>query len=218
MPAILFDFDGVLVDSEPMHEAALLAAVREVGMGFTHEEYLARLMGFGDYDCFRALAASHGRVLTPADHVDLARRKWKHAEAAISAGEVKPYAATIALLREASQHYPTAICSGALRHEIEAILEQFGARHLVQTLVTADDTARSKPDPAPYFCTCERLGIAPRECVTMEDTPKGIASARAAGVRVVGVCHSLPAERLAAADLVVTSTADLSIPRLLALL
>lgn len=157
-------------------------------------------------------------MLTPAEHADLARRKWRHAEAAIAAGAVKPYAATLNLLREASQHHPTAICSGALRHEIEAILDQLGARCLVQTLVTADDTPRSKPDPAPYLLTCERLGVAPGECVTMEDTPKGIASARAAGVRVVGVCHSLPAERLAAADLVVNSTADLSIPLLLGLL
>jgi beta-phosphoglucomutase len=218
MPAILFDFDGVLVDSEPMHEAALLAALQEVGMGFTHEEYLTRLMGFGDSDCFNAVAAMHARTLTPADHTDLARRKWKHAQTAISSGAVKPYDATLELLRDASQALPTAICSGALRHEIEAILDHLGIRQFVRTLVTADDTPRSKPDPAPYLLTCRRIALPPTDCITIEDTPKGVASARAAGVKVIGVCHSLPADRLGQADLVVSSTADLSLNRLLSLL
>ncbi|HYE60530.1 MAG TPA: HAD family phosphatase [Phycisphaerales bacterium] len=218
MPALLFDFDGVLVDSEPMHEAALLAALNEVGMTFTHEQYLAKLMGFGDFDCFNAVAAMQGRTLTSDDHADLARRKWTHAQRAIAAGAVKPYDATINLLREASQSLPTAICSGALRHEICAILEQLGVAHLPRVITTADDTPRSKPHPAPYRLTCDRLGIPPRECVTIEDTPKGIASAKAAGVRVVGVCHSLPAERLSEADLIVNSTADLTLSQLLQLL
>lgn len=216
--AILFDFDGVLVDSEPMHEAALLAAVREVGMDFTHEEYLTRLMGFGDFDCFNAVAARDRRTLTPADHANLARHKWTHAQAAIAAGAVRPYDATVSLLRAAAASHPTAICSGALRHEIDAILSQLGVAHLPRVITTADDTPRSKPDPAPYLLTCERLGLPPRRCVTMEDTPKGIAAARAAGVKVVGVCHSLPADRLREADLVVASSAELTVDRLLSLI
>jgi beta-phosphoglucomutase len=218
MPAIIFDFDGVIVDSEPTHEAALRAAVREVGMELSPQEFSERFLGFGDREIIENLWKDQGRHPTEAEFAHLAGRKWFYIEQSIRAGTIPAYDATIGLLRQASAGYPMAICSGALRHEIEAILTQLGVRELVKTITTADDTPRSKPDPAPYLLTAKRLGLKPSECVTIEDTDKGIASAKAAGVRVVGVCHSMPAAKLRQADLVVNSSADLTIERLLSLL
>jgi beta-phosphoglucomutase len=218
MPAIIFVFDGVIVDSEPVHEAALRAAVREVGVDFSHHEFEERFLGFGDREIVENLWKDRGRQPTEAEFAHLAARKWFYIEQAIRAGEIRPYAATVNLLREVAAKFPMAICSGALRHEIEAILTQLGVRELVKTITTADDTPRSKPDPAPYLLTVKRLGVPAGQCVTIEDTSKGIASAKGAGVKVVGVCHSMPVGRLRQADLVVGSSAELTIELLLSLI
>jgi beta-phosphoglucomutase len=217
MPAVIFDFDGVIVDSEPAHEAALRAVVRELGMDFSAREYAERFLGFGDRDILERVFADHSQVMSEGDFERASARKWEHFERAIGAGAIPVYGASVELLTRAAGRGPVAVCSGARRREIEAILARIGVRDLVMHIVSADDTARSKPDPAPYELVVRRLGVRASECVAIEDTDKGVASAKGAGVRVVGVCHSMGAERLRGADLVVGSTEELSVERLLAL-
>jgi beta-phosphoglucomutase len=219
MRSIVFDFDGVLVDSEPLHEFALRAAVQKVGMDFTPEQYRTRYLGFDDRDTFQIVAEDHSRALSVTELTLLTDAKREHINQSIADGKVRPFPGSLELLRAAAAAGPIAVCSGARGHEIEAILKRLEARGLVTVLVSADDVARSKPDPEPYLLTAARLGVDARSCVAIEDTTKGVRAAISAGCRVAAVCHSMTAAELSAAGAhtVVETISELSVARLQAL-
>lgn len=214
--AVVFDFDGVIADSEAAHERALLETVRSVGMGFTHEQYRSQIIGFDDREAYPAIARLNGREMDPAVAGVLAEQKRLELERMIAAGEIPACPGAIDLARQAALVMPIAICSGALGSEIRLMLRAFGAEALFPVITSAEEVARAKPDPAGYRLTAERLGIDPARCLAIEDTPTGIRAALDAGYGlVVGVCHSLPARELAAAHRVIASTAGLSLAKLL---
>lgn len=218
--AIVFDFDGVIVDSEPMHEGALLEAARSLGMSFTHERYVHGYLGFDDRDTWRAIAKDNGRTLSEADTARLNELKWIAVQRAMERGEPRAFPGSVELIRAAAARGPVGLCSGARRHEIEPILRRLDVLACFRTIVTADDVAVAKPDPAGYRLTAARLGCTADRSpgaapVAIEDTLKGVKAARAAGYRVVAVRHSLPEAVFDEADLVVNSTAALSVEDLL---
>lgn len=206
--AVIFDFDGVLVDTEPLHERALRETVARVGMGFDHAQYLARYVGFDDRDTFRAVARDHARVLGEEEIAALVDAKWGTMREIIEAGLVKAFPGSLELVHAAAEEVRAGrlrgvgICSGATRREIELIVTRLlgqapGAKGSpFQTLVAADDVKVAKPNPEGYLMTAARLGVEPGACVVLEDTPRGIAAARGAGMRVVGVGHTFDVGRL----------------------
>lgn len=215
MDALILDFDGVVADSEPVHERAIAQAALALGVRLTHADYTTRVIGLDDRDTFRVLAQMARRELAPDELASIVRAKQESVLAMIDAGEVRLFPATVALAREAhAAGIPVAICSGAARVEIERILKREGLRELFRVVVTADDVAQAKPDPAGYRLAAMRLEVRPERCAAIEDTPRGIRAARSAGLKVVGVCHSLRAEELGEADLVVKSSEELSIEML----
>ncbi len=217
MKAVVFDFDGVIADSEPVHEEAIRVALGRLGMGLTHEEFLRHCLGVGDRLCLRNVAAAQGRAVTDAMLDGL--MEVKHAEflRLVGGGRVKGYPATAELMRRAGAAGPVGLCSGSLRRSVEPVLRRLGLLECLGAVVTADDVPKPKPDPAGYLLAAERLGAAPADCVAIEDTPTGIAAALAAGLRVAAVCHSLPAERLAGAHRIFESTARIRLEDLRAL-
>jgi beta-phosphoglucomutase len=218
MPAIIFDFDGVIVDSEPMHEAALRATLRREGMDFTPEDYRAKYLGFDDRDICLEVARAHDRMLSDVDLARLMQLKCVESSSAIARGMTPPFQGSVELFRAAAGAGPVAICSGARRQEIDAVLAKLGIAGLARVIVSADDVARSKPDPASYRLVVSRLGLRAAECVAIEDTLWGVQSAQGAGVRAVAVCHSMTAAELALADRVVGSIGELSVEDLLGIL
>lgn len=212
MPAIVFDFDGVIADSEPLHEDALRFAARTAGMDFTHERYLAAYVGLDDRDCFAAIAADHGRVLEAEALRALHRAKAERFAALLRTAPVRTFPGVAELARAAAAEGGAAICSGALLSEIAPMLNALGLRGVFGIIVTAESVARAKPDPEGYHLAVARLGRDARDCVAIEDTPKGIAAARAAGLRVLAVTHTLARGELGEADAVVESLAGL-LPR-----
>ncbi|MEM9167802.1 MAG: HAD family phosphatase [Planctomycetota bacterium] len=214
--AVVFDFDGVIADSEPAHERSMLDAAAELGLSFSPREYRETIIGYDDRDAFRVVAQMRGRTLTAAEAASLADDKQRRFEAMLAAGEVTLFPGSAALVRSAAARAPVAICSGAIRSEIEPLLAQFGLEGLIRTIVSADDVPVAKPDPAGYRLTAERLGVPTDRCVALEDTPTGIQAARGAGyARLVGVCHSVSAEELGAVDLVAPDTGSLTADDLL---
>jgi beta-phosphoglucomutase len=215
---IIFDFDGVLVDTEPLHEEALRAAARELGMHFSSERYWSAYIGMDDRDTLALIAADNGRELSDKGIRQLARAKWQAMQKIIAAGRVAPYAGALELLEAARRASHIAICSGARRREIDCILAKLAVPS-VPVLVSADDVGRSKPDPESYTLTVKKLADVPRQCVAIEDTVRGVQSAKAAGCRVVAVGHTLPVDTLAAAgaDAVLPRIGDLRLDQLLAM-
>lgn len=206
--AIVFDFDGVIVDSEPGHARAIAVAVAGLGMTFRHEHDFGRYIGRGDRECLHEIAAENGRELSPRDMDLLVQAKAEAFMAAARSGLVRPYPGAVELIRAAAERGPVAVCSGSVRGVVEPVLGILGLRQVLGAVVTCDDVTRNKPDPASYLLAAERLGIDPRQATAIEDSPTGIKAARAAGYRVVGVCHSFSAERLAEAHQVHAKIAD----------
>jgi beta-phosphoglucomutase len=209
LQAVIFDFDGVIADSEPLHLRVFQEVVAEQGVVLTPEEYYSTYLGFDDAAAFRAMADAKGLRVDGGRLARLMARKTEIFQARVRAGDVLfPGAADC--LRTLAAACPIAIASGALRHEIELILDGAGIRPLVPVIVAAGDTARGKPAPDPFALAVERLAdhagrpLAPGRTVGIEDSHWGLESARGAGLLTVAVATSYPAEALDA-DLVLAS-------------
>jgi beta-phosphoglucomutase len=214
MQGLVFDFDGVVVDSEPLHEAALLGAVRALGMDFTHRQYVEEYIGYDDRDVLRAVSRDCGKTVSPIDNARFHDLKKSAFLDVIAKGGVRPFPGSVELIRAAAKELPIAVCSGARLHEIVPILDLLGVRQFFKTIVAADDVERSKPDPAPYLLTADRLGISSSQLVAIEDTPTGIQSAISAGYKVAGVGHSVELSQLGLATRAFTSIAEISLETL----
>jgi len=210
--AAVFDFDGVIVDSEPLHFRALRDALRTEGVEITEEEYWTSFLAYDNRGAIRRALELHDE---PVDE----ERVERFAEHMVTRfaeliPEIPVYAGAAELVRSLAAEMPLAIASGARHDEVDAILRSVGLHDAFVTVVGAEDAPRTKPDPAPYQEALRRLvahnvDLSPADCLAIEDTMPGIASARGAGMTVVGVAHTYPAEKLRAAHRVVDSLVDL---------
>ncbi len=200
--AVVFDFDGVIANSEPLHFRAYRDVLVERGLTLTERDYYDRYLGYDDIGAFRAIAGDNGTTFTEADIADLVARKAVRLEALEKAQSVLFPGAREAILRMAAA-FPVAIASGALKPEILRVLDHEGLRDVFPIVVSAEDTPASKPDPAPYLLAVEHLkvrvpGLVPTECVAIEDSVWGLQSARTGGLHTVAIEHTYPAADLVA--------------------
>ncbi len=217
LKAVIFDFDGVIVDSEPLHYRAFQKVLKPFGLHFSFDEYLEYYIGFDDRDAFKEAFRQEGRELSGGKLSELIGSKSMVFEEIVRK-DIKPFPGAKGLVREVANHgIPMAIASGALRNEIELILKMLSLRAFFKVIVSADRVTRSKPDPETYKVAVEELkkdlgleSLEPELCVAIEDTPAGVQSAKGAGLRVIAVGHSYNLEDLADADCVVERLADLS--------
>lgn len=207
--AIVFDFDGIIVNSEPVHYDAYQAVLKPKGLGFTWHDYEELYMGFDDRDAFREVLKRAGRNFTEAEIADLVAKK-----AAIFPSlsvNAAPFPGVVELIRAASREVKVGLCSGALRSDIDPVTARLGITACFQTIVTADNVAASKPDPSCYKLALQNLGIKnPARCIAIEDTPAGIAAARGAGMNVLAVANSHPSAHLTEATRIVDTLLGLT--------
>jgi beta-phosphoglucomutase-like phosphatase (HAD superfamily) len=208
-PATIFDYNGVLVDDEEVHLAAFRDVLGPLGIELSEKDYWERYLGFDDAGAFRAVLADNGRAASEAEVAGLIEAK-RPCYLERARGSLRGFAGAAELVRRRARTGPVVVVSGALRDEIALGLSVLGVADAVSTIVSAEDTQRSKPDPEGYF-----LGIAALErlsgrdaavrAVVIEDSLAGIEAAKSAGLTCVGVGHSYPLEALtrAGADLVV---------------
>jgi HAD superfamily hydrolase (TIGR01509 family) len=207
--AILFDFDGVIVNSEPLHFDAFRLTLAKEHIDLSEEEYYKELIGFDDKGAFRHVFQKHGRELDPKTFLRVMTSKSEAMMEVIHQRRYEALPGVEELVRGLWRHYPLAICSGALREEIEAMLEGVRLRDCFPTIVAAEDVSVGKPDPMGYLMTAklvsERAGrkLEPKDCLIVEDAPSVIQSVRAAGFCVLAVATSYVEEELAAANYVV---------------
>jgi beta-phosphoglucomutase len=206
MRAVIFDFDGVLVDSEPSHYRALRDALAEEGIVIDTDEYARHYLAYTDRECIRVAFERHGHAYEAERVERTALRKAALFDALLA--EVPFFDGARDLVAELGRSRPLAIASGALSAEIEHILTAGGLREACAAGGAADHVARGKPHPEPYLTALERLrahkpDLTPAECLVFEDSVAGIAAGRAAGMKVVGVAHSYPKEKLQSAHRVV---------------
>ena len=207
MIAIVFDFDGVLADSEPLHLASLQEVLSALGVTLTREDYYASFLGYSDEEVFRRVAVRHGWTLGEDQLAALVAQKSAVFNDAQAAG-ARMYPGAAECIERLAKVFPLGIASGALRHEIEELLAGAGLAHHFRFIVAAGDTPDSKPAPGPYRRAAELHGLPPSACVAIEDSRWGIQSARAAGMKCVGITHTYPAPELGDADAIIGSLSE----------
>ncbi len=214
--AVVFDFDGVIANSEPLHLRAFQVVLASRGIELSESEYYARYLGFDDAGAFREVGQDRGQPFTAEAVAAMVAEKAARMEEL--EGEVSllfPGAAEA--VQRLSAALPLAIASGALGPEIRRVLDKEGLTASFVTIVAAEDTPASKPAPDPYALAVRRLReslgrpLDPAECVAVEDSRWGLESARAAGLRTVAVTHSYPASELPGSDAVLDSLDGLTL-------
>ncbi len=202
---IHFDFDAVLVDSEPIRFKAGAQALAEIGVSLTWERFLTIWLGRTDQAGLRDILGD--RYEAEGERV-VARRnvlyeKWLD--------EVQPYADAVALLRRLPNGIRLAVVTGSRRMEVRRILMRLGLFQRFQAIITAEDYRRAKPAPDPFLAATRRMGLAPASCLVIEDSPAGVAAAHAAGMPVLAVDRGRVAAGLDKATWVVASLEELTL-------
>ncbi len=223
MDALVVDFDGVVVDSEPVHLACFQRVLATEGIVLAAEDYYTKYLGYDDRDCFLAVARDQGRTLKRPLEALIAA---KTALVQQALGEsTQPLPGAVELIRSAQRAgVPVAVCSGALRREIELASKAMGVLECFTVIVSAEDVSAGKPDPEGFRLALQRLAAAcgqpvrPGYCVAVEDSPAGITAAQAVGMKVLAVTNSYPPEKLQAAQRVVASLAEVTLAELDALI
>lgn len=192
----MFDLDGVIVDSEPLHAEALASVCCPHGVAFDGP----RFVGWSDAAALRQAFADAGVSASDAQLAELLDRKNRRLLDSLHNGRIRPYPGVVDLVRAlCAARVPLAVCSAALRREIEPTLERLGLTDAFGVVVGCDDAPRTKPFPDPYLLAAERLGAQPSRSVAIEDSPHGVASASDAGYTVFALGHTTTAEKLSRA-------------------
>jgi beta-phosphoglucomutase len=220
--AIIFDLDGTLVDTEPLHFQGFREVLAGEGIELEREEYFRRLIGYTDRECFAVVLREHQRSAGP-EFIDelMARKAVRYME--LIHGEDLYYPTAQDFVRECARRFPLVLATGTLRVEAETILRRAGLRELFVDVVSAEDVERGKPAPDSFLLALRHLErrpelaprIEPHQCLAIEDTPAGVDAARGAKMKVLGIAHTSPAESLSRADLVRSSLAQTDLDEVL---
>ena len=217
--AFIFDFNGVIVDDEPIHFELFKRVLAEEGIELTEEDYYARYLGFDDRGAFTAAYREHGQPLDEQLLARLIDRKSVYYQHEIRSN-VRIFPGVEQLVVALASKFPLAVASGALRHEIETILSAAGLLKHFPIVISAEDVNRGKPEPEIFLKALARLNaqaenghpIDATDCLVIEDSKEGIRGARRAGMKCLAVTNSHPAELLLEANAVVRSLEEVDLP------
>jgi len=222
LKAVIFDFNGILVDDEPIHLELFRRVLEEEGLSLTDDAYYAKYLGMDDRGCFRSVFKDNRRELDDAKLAELIRRKADYYRETI-AQRTMIFPGVTRLVPELAARFPLAVASGALRGEIELILDGIDLKKYFQVIVSAEDVHDGKPHPEIFIKALRELNegrgemIRASECLVIEDSKEGIMAAHRAGIKCLAVTNSHPAAELKA-DKVVASLEEVTAGLLEALL
>ena len=216
--AVIFDFNGIIVDDEPIHFELFQKVFAEEGIDLTKDAYYARYLGFDDRGAFSFGYREHNRQLNNDKLTELIDRKAVYYQEAIR-NQVAIFPGVKSLVVDLTQDVPLAVASGALRNEIETVLTTAGLMNYFKVIISAEDVERGKPEPDIFLKALAELNqqknnrnlIAAADCVVIEDSKEGIKGARRAGMRCLAVTNSHPAALLNEATRVVESLEGVSL-------
>ncbi len=216
--AIFFDFNGVVIDDEPIQMRAYIEALGAQGITLTEEEYYGAL-GMDDKTFVRAAFERAGRELGDDAMTAIIERKTElHRE--LIKDELPLFPGVVTFIKDCSRRYELGLVSMARRVEIDHVLERAQLENAFTVIVSAEDVTACKPDPCCYRLALERLDerrgerseppLSPVECLVIEDSPPGIQSGSAAGMKTLGVTNTVSEETLreAGADVVTRNLYD----------
>ena len=217
--AIIFDFNGILVDDEPIHLELFQKVLKDEGISISEKDYYDRYLGLDDRGCFKAAYHDQGRRLDQSALDEMIRRKAAYYREAI-VKKIAVFPGVRKLVPQLSSRYPLAIASGALKSEIETILQSIDLRKYFQAIVSTEDVVEGKPNPEIFTKALDLLNqqrttaqpIHSSECLVIEDSKEGILGANRAGIKCLAVTNSHAAQELTEAKAVVSSLDEVDIP------
>ncbi|KTC83781.1 HAD family hydrolase [Legionella brunensis] len=212
--AVIFDFDGVILDSEPLHFKACSYVFKKLGLALSYDEYVEKYLGFSDKEMFPKFFSERGCSFSLDKIKDLIREKTVRYQEIIKQCDDLPMIDSVdQCIVNISKKIPKiAICSGSTRNEIGVVLAKLKQGRLqayFDTIVTAEDVQRGKPSPDGYLLTAQRLNVLPNQCLVIEDTPHGVEAAKAAGMYVVALLTSYTKNQLQNADKIINNFSQL---------
>jgi HAD superfamily hydrolase (TIGR01509 family) len=199
--AVIFDMDGVIVDSEPRHERAFLEVVRALGYGDNHGLRFADYVGRADQELWVDFVAKHKPPQTVAKLLALKRQRILE----ILRREQPLFDGLPELVEKLARKYRLGLASGSERLVVDEVLALEGLRRFFAVAVTASDVKRGKPAPDIFLHAAALLGVKPNGCCVIEDSKPGVAAALAAGMQVIAITNTHPAAELANASYVVST-------------
>lgn len=220
LQAVIFDFDGVITDSEVLHLRSFNEVLAQYGIEIATKDYYKDYLGLSDVDLLNVLVEK-GLLKLDGDQIkNLAERKKQiYEKLAKTEGSIIEGVRDFLQMLE-QNNIPIAICSGALLAEIELILEQANLRHFFEVIVSAEQVKKGKPNPDGFLLTLQRLNeeventVSANQCVVVEDSHWGLEAAKAAGMHTVAITNSYEAEELNMAEKIITRLSELSINEL----
>lgn len=216
--ALIFDFNGIIVDDEPIHFELFKQVLAEEGIKLTEADYYTRYLGFDDRGAFTAAYREHGRSLDEKLLARLIDRKTIYYQSEIRS-KVRIFPGVEKLVTTLVPVLPLAVASGALRQEIETILSAAGLLKHFAVIISAEDVDHGKPEPEIFLKALARLNaqvedghpIDAADCLVIEDSKEGIRGARRAGMKCLAVSNSHPTELLQEANAVVRSLEEVDL-------
>ena len=197
--AVIFDMDGVIIDSEPRHERAFLDVFAQMGYGRTHGIHFEQYLGRSDRAVWLDFIAKHNPKWTLDE---LTAWKQNHLIEIIRR-EQPIFDGLPELVAKLAAHYRLAVASGSVHLVIDEVLAMKSLRQFFPVVVSTQDVAHGKPAPDVFLRAAELLGVAPAACCVIEDSAAGVSAARAAGMTAIAITNTLPAEKLTHAHHVV---------------
>jgi len=222
LKTIIFDFNGVILDDEPLHFKAMQEAVAGLGITLTEEDYWKKYLPLDDIGCLETICRDHDVFLNDGERVRTLQIKTASYNRRLG-NRLPIFRGAAQFIESAARYYPLAIASGASREEIENTMEATGLNRHFLVIVAAEDFSLGKPHPESYLLALEKLNlllerkksrIKPEECLVIEDSIGGVAGARAAGMRCLAVSNSYPPEKLKEANKVVLSLEEVQVESL----
>jgi HAD superfamily hydrolase (TIGR01509 family) len=204
--AVIFDMDGVIVDSESRHEQAFLDTVERIGYGQTHGINFQNYVGRSDRELWQEFLSRH----QPGYSAEELLRMKSQRVIEILQRDQPLFEGLPELIEQLAARYRLALASGSDRIIVEAVLDLGGLRRYFPVTVSCNDVARGKPAPDIFLRAAGQLGVPPRDCWVIEDSKPGVAAGRAAGMTVVAITNTHPAEELAEADFVVATYPEIA--------
>ena len=209
MPAVIFDFDGVLADTEHLHLRAFQQTFGAHGWTLDDRSYAERYLGYDDRATIAAFLRDHELPVHPGAIAALLCEKAAAFDVLRSSGSVL-YPSAAACVERLAARFPLAIASGSLRTEIVDILNGARLVSAFRAIISAEDVSRSKPAPDPYLRAAQLLDVDAASCVVIEDSAFGLIAARTAGMKTIAVTTTSRVEALAGANRIIRSLDELT--------
>jgi beta-phosphoglucomutase len=217
LKAVIFDFDGVITDSEILHLRAFNQSLAPYGVEIPTKDYYKTYLGFCDVDCYKMLISQGLLKIDESQISDIVKEKTRIFEH-VAKTEGRTFEGVHDFLKMLEQNkIPMSICSGALLAEIELLLEEAGLRQYFTEIVSAEQVKKGKPNPEGFLLSLKGLNkkyqssITANECIVIEDSLWGLQAGKTAGMHTVAVTNSYDAEQLNMAEKIVSRLNELTI-------